>query len=180
MPSPDSLRGQDRFQAPVVESQVQPQYPANLKSFLIESARVEMVIDQQGVPFSVKSATSLPDNVVQALAKWRFRPARRNGAPVGYRVGIPVSIHRRIREQFRNLDALQIRLLQLLWFASNQPKHEVWAGPLASPDPRVETGTDEYKQIRQFWLKHLADEPKRSDAVKSLVEFSPLLGSGYG
>ena len=61
----------------------------------------------------------------------------------------------RIREQLRNLDKLQIRLLQLLWFASNQPKHEVWAGPLASPDPRVATGTDEYKQIRQFWLKHL-------------------------
>lgn len=89
---------QDRFQAPVVESQVQPQYPANLKSFLIESARVEVVIDQQGVPFSVKSATSLPDNVVQALAKWRFRPARGNGAPVGYRVGILVPIHREIGE----------------------------------------------------------------------------------
>src|SRR6516165_1930274 len=59
-----------------------------------------------------------------------------------------------------DLDALQIRLRQLLWFASNQPKHEVLAGPFASPDPRVAAGTDEYKQIRQVWLKHLADEPK--------------------
>ena len=55
---------------------------------------------------------------------------------------------------------MQIRLRQLLWFASNQPKHEVLAGPFASPDPRVAAGTDEYKQIRQVWLKHLADEPK--------------------
>jgi hypothetical protein len=82
----------------VVESQVQPQYPANLKSFLIESARVEVVIDQQRVPFSVKSAPSPPDNVVQALAKWRFRLGRRNGAPVGYRVGILVPIRREIGE----------------------------------------------------------------------------------
>jgi hypothetical protein len=78
---------------------------------------VEVVIDQQGVPFSVKSATSLPDNVVQALAKWRFRPGRRNGAPVGYRVG-------------------------------------------CLSGSTVAAGTDEYKQIRQVWLKHLAGEPK--------------------
>lgn len=51
-------------------------------------------------------------------------------------------------------------LLQLLWFASNQAQHEVWAGCLACPDPRVAAGTDEYKQIRQVWLRHLADEPK--------------------
>ena len=43
---------------------------------------------------------------------------------------------------------------------SKQPKHEVLVGPLACPDPRVAAGTDEYKQIRQVWLKHLADKPK--------------------
>ena len=30
----------------------------------------------------------------------------------------------------------------------------------ACPDPRVAAGTDEYKQIRQVWLKHLVGEPK--------------------
>jgi hypothetical protein len=74
MPISGSLRGQDRSEPPVVEKPGSASVSGNLKSFLIEQARTEVVIDQQGVPSSVKSATSLPDNVVQALAKWRFRP----------------------------------------------------------------------------------------------------------
>jgi TonB family protein len=210
-----SLHAQDQIEAPVAESRVQPQYPANLKSFLIEPARVEVVIDQQGVPFSLKSATSLPDTVVEALAKWRYRPARRNGVPVGYRLTILVPIHRPIEEMVsrmsrswsfsrdmnaafaagRDLDssktarlekdltrnpadlnarltllaysrmasdpvAAQIRLRQLLWFASNEPKHEVLAGPFASVDPREIADADQYQRIRQIWLKYLADDPK--------------------
>jgi hypothetical protein len=172
---------------------------------------VEVVIDQQGVPSSVKSATSLPDNVVQALAKWRFRPGRRKGAPVGYRVGILVPTHRKIGEMVgrmsrswnfsrevndtfagakdldrstaahldedltrspsnrtarltlpaysrtaSDLDALQIRLRQLLWFAPNQPKHEVLAGPFATEAGR---GQRRPGTPAKFSQRHVSSPP---------------------
>jgi hypothetical protein len=93
-----ALPAQDRIEPPVAETEVQPAYPADLKSFLVELSQVEMVVDTQGVPFSLRSSASLPDNVVQALAKWRFRPARRNGVAVAYRVTIRVPIHRPMEE----------------------------------------------------------------------------------
>jgi hypothetical protein len=91
-----TLCAQEQIQPPVLEKQVEPDYPADLKLFLIEPTRVEMVVNQEGIPFSLKSATGLTDNVVQALAKWRFRPARKNGAFVASAVTIFVPIHRPI------------------------------------------------------------------------------------
>ncbi|MGA2715281.1 MAG: hypothetical protein ABSG41_19445 [Bryobacteraceae bacterium] len=70
----DSLPAQQQFEPPVPEKQLQPEYPADLKSFLIYPAKVEMVIDREGNPFSLKATSSLPDNVVEALSRWRFRP----------------------------------------------------------------------------------------------------------
>ena len=224
------LPAQDRIEPPVAESQVQPQYPPELRSFLIEPAQVELTIDQQGVPFALKSATSLPDSVVQALAKWRFRPAKQNGVPVGFRVPILVPVHRPIAEMVgrmtrswyfskevndafaatKDIDSakaagleddlksfpanlrdrmmllayarsgsgpemLQTELRQLLWFAANDPKHEVLAGPFASPDPRAAAGTDTYQQIRQIWLKQLAGDskdPALLDHATNFLRFS--------
>jgi len=83
-----------RDEPAVVEKQVEPVYPADLKSFLIEPARVEIIIDQQGVPFALKSVTGVPDNVVQALSQWRFHPARKNGDATPSAVALLIPIHR--------------------------------------------------------------------------------------
>ena len=72
---------------------MQPVYPDDLKSFLLEPVRVEIVIDPQGIPFSLKSAAGMPDNVVQALSEWRFHPARRSGKAVPSAVAALIPIH---------------------------------------------------------------------------------------
>jgi TonB family protein len=92
------LCAQDRIEPPVSIKQVQPEYPHDLKSFVVEPARVEMVIDQQGVPFSLTSVTSLPDHIVEALMAWRYRPARKNGAVTAFRIPILVPIHRPVQD----------------------------------------------------------------------------------
>ena len=104
-----SVAAQDRIENPVIEKQVQPEYPPELKSFLIEPARVSLVIDQEGAPFSVKSTTSLPDNVVQAFSKWRFRPARKNGAAAASMVTVLVPIHRPVEERIASMRRLWSR-----------------------------------------------------------------------
>ncbi len=222
----DRLPAQDRIEPAVAERQVEPQYPADLRSYFIEPARVDVVVDQQGFPFSVKSVTSLPDNVVQALSNWRFRPARRNGDPVGYMVRILVPIHRPIEEMVGrasrswnfskevndvfaaakdvdssaaarlqenlaanpdNLSArlellaysrtatdpgiASIRLRQLLWFAANQPKHEILGAPFATPNPRTPADVELYEQLRRVWLKQLADDPRDPTLLAHATNF---------
>ena len=89
---------QDKIEPPTFEKRIEPEYPADLRSFVIETAQVEIVIDQQGAPFSLKSMTSLPDNVVRAMSKWRFRPAKKNGTAVGYRLSVVMPIRRPVHK----------------------------------------------------------------------------------
>jgi hypothetical protein len=87
-----SLAGQ--FEPPVLEKKVEPVYPADLKAFLVQPAKVEIVVDDTGTPFSLKSSVGLPDLVVQALSAWRFRPARDGGRYVGSSISLVVPIKR--------------------------------------------------------------------------------------
>jgi TonB family protein len=65
---------------PVLEQQIQPEWAPELaKEYSLETIQVEMVVDAKGVPFSLSSTSGLPDNVVQALAQWRFRPGKKDG-----------------------------------------------------------------------------------------------------
>jgi TonB family protein len=65
---------------PVVERQIQPVWASDLeKDYLVENAKVELIIDNHGVPFSLSTTSGLPDNVVESLAKWRFHPGKRDG-----------------------------------------------------------------------------------------------------
>ena len=91
---PCGLIAQGKIELPVLEKRIEPVYPASIGSSLIEPAVVEIIIDTEGVPFSLKSLTSLPDNVVEAISKWRFRPAKNNGTAVGYRLPTLIPIHR--------------------------------------------------------------------------------------
>ena len=83
-----------RDEPPVAEKRVQPVYPADLTSFLMEPVRIEVVIDDQGIPFALKSTTGMPDNVVHALSEWRFHPARKNGQAVASAVALSIPIRR--------------------------------------------------------------------------------------
>lgn len=60
------------------------------------SVQLEFVVDQTGKPADmiVKSA---PDDtvaaaVMDAVKKWRFKPAERNGVPVATKVALPVNV----------------------------------------------------------------------------------------
>jgi hypothetical protein len=65
---------------PVLERQIQPEWgPELAKEYTSETVQVEMVVDAKGIPFSLSNTSGLPDNVVQALAQWRFRPGEKDG-----------------------------------------------------------------------------------------------------
>jgi|SRR5579862_2907798 len=97
-----ALYCQSEISPPVLITQVAPQFDgdANQPS-LVDPVRVDLVIDQSGVPFSVESPAFLPDNVVRALMQYRFKPAMSNGKAVSYKevVAIPV------RRSFAHLPA---------------------------------------------------------------------------
>lgn len=58
--------------------------------------QLEFVVDETGVPvdLAVKSAPDdrLAATVLDAVKKWRFKPAERDGAPVEAKVSLPVRI----------------------------------------------------------------------------------------
>ena len=61
-----------------------------------EKVEVEFIVDQSGKPESVavKSAAdeALASAVVDAVKKWKFKPAERNGIPVATKVVLPVKV----------------------------------------------------------------------------------------
>jgi hypothetical protein len=79
---------------PVLLQKVEPEDSVNLKSWLSDPARIQMIVAPDGLPYSLTSTTSLPDNVVQALAKWKFKPGTRDGARSAFTVILEVPIRR--------------------------------------------------------------------------------------
>ncbi|HYL78386.1 MAG TPA: energy transducer TonB [Bryobacteraceae bacterium] len=89
-----------------IERRVEPEYDAALgKSYIIDHVKVEMIVDQEGVPFSLSAeprgvsppaVSSLPDNVVEALSKWRFRPEKKNGQNIAFSILLTVPVRRAI------------------------------------------------------------------------------------
>jgi hypothetical protein len=80
--------------APVASQKTEPEYPPDLKAFLVDPARIEVQVDEKGKPFALRSASSLPDNVVQALADWRFTPGTKDGKRASFNVFLNVPIRR--------------------------------------------------------------------------------------
>ena len=73
-----------------VLQQVQPDYSSTPGPHYIETADIEMLVEATGIPFALRSVVGLPDPVVAALSKWRYRPA----GELVLRVSMP--IHRPI------------------------------------------------------------------------------------
>lgn len=80
---------------PVAIHQIEPEWGADLsKAYLEDRTPVEMVVDAQGIPYSLKGA--LPDNVVIALSKWRFQPGKKDGHPAAFGLLIKVPVRHTI------------------------------------------------------------------------------------
>jgi len=95
-----SLNASAQVVQPTVVQRVEPTY-ASTANYVADPAVVKLVIDEHGDLFSLQSATSLPDNVVQALSKWKFRPGTQNGKPVAFTVPIALSIRRSADEMVK-------------------------------------------------------------------------------
>ncbi len=83
---------------PVVKTQTQPEYPPELKYYLTDHPAVQLSIDEDGVPFALQSTLQIPDNVVRAIRRWRFEPARQGNRAVAVAVSAAVSVRRPLSE----------------------------------------------------------------------------------
>ena len=86
----------DLDQAPVVLSQPLPQYPPSLlRTAAAGEVTVTFVVDAEGVVRAVRiTAATRPEFEVpalQAVARWKFRPGRKDGRAVATRVEVPIA-----------------------------------------------------------------------------------------
>lgn len=94
----------------MLEQQIQPEWgPELAKEYTVETVQVEIVVDAKGVPFSLSTTSSLPDNVVQALAQWRFRPGKKDGKGEAFAMTYSVAIR-------HAWTAASVRAMRRRWF----------------------------------------------------------------
>jgi TonB family protein len=84
--------------APVITSQEQPRYTnAASKAGIDGSVTISLVVGDDGVPRDLRIVHSLDpgldQNALDAVRKWRFRPAQKDGQPVAVYSTIEVSFH---------------------------------------------------------------------------------------
>ena len=83
---------------PVLEKIVQPIYPVAARKAGVEGKVVlSIVIDREGRVVELEVVESEPpgvfdEAVIEALRKWRYRPAIKDGEPVAVRVGQAVEM----------------------------------------------------------------------------------------
>lgn len=87
-----------KVEPPVARTQAEPEYPAELKYFLVDHPTVQLTIDDKGVPFSLQSTMRIPSNVVTAIRQWRFEPARLGTRPVAVAISMVMPIRRPLSE----------------------------------------------------------------------------------
>ena len=84
-------------QAPVATRKVNAEYPPELAtSYIVDTVAVRMTVAPDGTPWDLNAVAPLPDNVVRALAQWRFDPGTHDGQPVAFTVGLNVPVRRPI------------------------------------------------------------------------------------
>jgi protein TonB len=80
---------------PGVRHRVAPVYPHSLKNAGVEGAvTVVFVVDEKGYVSDVRvldaSHREFEEPTLRAVGKWRFEPGRKNGAPVRFRMQVPI------------------------------------------------------------------------------------------
>ncbi len=92
------MLAQSKFEPPVPVRTVAPEYPEDLRRDHVSGLVIVTIeVNAQGYVVSAaieKSSNSeFNDPAVIALKKWRFKPARQNGASVPATVKIPVKFN---------------------------------------------------------------------------------------
>jgi protein TonB len=90
-----ALRAETKTEPPVPVRTVAPEYPSEMRREGINGVvMVKCTIDEQGNvldPQVEKSSnTAFEKPAVEALLRWKFKPAKQDGAPVAIKVSIPI------------------------------------------------------------------------------------------
>jgi len=90
----------------VILHQVQPEYGPDLeKSYVVDPLEVLMLVDSEGVPYSLEVAAGvpvtggIPDAVVRALSQWRYQPAEKKGRNSPVETPLLVPVRKRLNKQ---------------------------------------------------------------------------------
>ena len=88
-------RADDALEPPVPVRTVPPKYPAKLKLDGVAGVvSINCVIDEKGnvtEPKVLKTSNeAFSDPALEALAKWKFKPAKRGGTAVSIKITIPI------------------------------------------------------------------------------------------
>lgn len=86
---------QTKTEPPVPVRTVQPEYPTELRRDGVSGlVMVKCHIDEQGNVIETEveksSNTAFEKPAVAAVKKWKFKPAKQDGNPVGIKVSIPI------------------------------------------------------------------------------------------
>lgn len=93
-----SVQAYAQLVGPSVIQRVDPVYGPDADKFIPDSTLVKLVVDQRGDIYSLDSFTGLPDNVVQALFKWKFRPGTKDGKPVAITLTTSIPVRRPVNQ----------------------------------------------------------------------------------
>lgn len=83
---------------PELLTKVEPEYPPSMTSWLTDPLQVSITVDSFGNVSALESRTGLPDAVVRALAKWKFRPGTSDGRPTQFVVRVEVPVRRPVNQ----------------------------------------------------------------------------------
>jgi TonB family protein len=90
---PLSLAAADNIVPPEITHRVDPEYSLELqKVYLPVRTKIDIVVDPEGKPFSLAATPPIPQSVVEAVAKWRFKPGTQNGTRTAFRVSVVIPV----------------------------------------------------------------------------------------
>ena len=165
------IHAQKGTTAPVAIHQEEPEWGAiQHDSYVVDPATVELVIDSDGIPFSLAGLSSLPDNVVKALSQWKYRPGKKNGSNVAFSLVLVVPVRRPINPAME-------RSLRRTWRPSYDLEKALKAGEAADAAGAARLEQDLEKDphnenARATLLAHAANESvaaNQDDARKARV-----------
>jgi TonB family protein len=95
-PLPGPYRAGDSFTSPTLIFKVEPEYTQEARAARIEGTVILSIeVDAKGIPQNIKLlrsfAPGLEQKAIDAVSRWRFRPAMRDGQPVAITAQVEVN-----------------------------------------------------------------------------------------
>jgi purine nucleosidase len=113
---------------PEIIQKVLPEDDATLAHYLIDPTRVEVSVDDAGNPFALSADAGLPDNLVRALGKWRFRPGTKDGKKVPFALFVDTQVKRPVDRYLSIVERVSER----------PPRHSNFGNPRITPENAAE------------------------------------------